>query len=332
MKLRRRNFQRLAASAVLVPAVARTAAAEAYPAQPVHLVVGFAAGQAIDILARLIGQSLSEQLGQQFVVENKPGAGGSIAGEGVAHAAAGRLLAAGDRRQQSDQHLALSQARLRPATRFRTRRRHLPRLPGDGGEAGLPGAHVGEFIAYARAHPGKVNFGSAGSGSVAHVSGELFKMMTGIDMQHVPYRGAPLALADLLAGQVQVMLDNLPSSIDHIRAGRLRALGVSTLTPLDVLPDVPPIAATVPGYETSAFAGLGAPAATPPAVVATLNKAVGTALADPKLKARIVELGGVPMPMTPAEFGALPGRRDREMGQGDPGREHQARVTERRVQ
>ncbi len=305
MKLRRRNFQRLAASAVLLPTVARTAAAETYPAQPVHLVVGFAAGQAIDILARLVGQSLSEQLGQQFVVENKPGAGGSIAGEGVAHAAAdgySLLVIGANNPINTSLYSKLGFDLLRdfaPVAGIYRVYQVMVVKPD------FPARTVGEFIAYAKAHPGKVNFGSAGTGSVAHVSGELFKMMTGIDMQHVPYRGAPLALADLLAGQVQVMLDNLPSSIDHIRAGRLRALGVSTLAPLDVLPDVPPIAATVPGYETSAFAGLGAPAGTSPAVVATLNKAVGVALADPKLKARIVELGGVPMPMTPAEFGAL---------------------------
>jgi tripartite-type tricarboxylate transporter receptor subunit TctC len=305
VKLRRRNFQRLAASAVLLPTVARTAAAETYPAQPVHLVVGFAAGQAIDILARLVGQSLSEQLGQQFVVENKPGAGGSIAGEGVAHAAAdgySLLVIGANNPINTSLYSKLGFDLLRdfaPVAGIYRVYQVMVVKPD------FPARTVGEFIAYAKAHPGKVNFGSAGTGSVAHVSGELFKMMTGIDMQHVPYRGAPLALADLLAGQVQVMLDNLPSSIDHIRAGRLRALGVSTLAPLDVLPDVPPIAATVPGYETSAFAGLGAPAATPPAVVATLNKAVGVALADSKLKARIVELGGVPMPMTPAEFGAL---------------------------
>ena len=169
----------------------------------------------------------------------------------------------------------------------------------------FPARTVAEFIAYAKANPGKINFGSAGTGSVAHVSGEYFRMMAGIDMQHVPYRGAPLALADLLGGQVQVMFDNLPSSIDHIRNGRLRALGVSTPARLDLLPDVPTIAATVPGYETSAFAGLSAPAGTPRAVVERLNKAVGVALADPKLAARIVEMGGVPMPMTPAEFGTF---------------------------
>jgi tripartite-type tricarboxylate transporter receptor subunit TctC len=167
----------------------------------------------------------------------------------------------------------------------------------------FPARTVPEFIAYAKANPGKINFGSAGTGSVAHVTGEWFKMMAGVDMQHVPYRGAPLALADLLSGQVQVMFDNLPSSIDHIRAGRLRALGVSTPTSLELLPGVPPIAEFLPGFETSAFAGIGAPAGASREIVGKLNTAVNAALADPKLKARILDLGGVPMPMTPAEFG-----------------------------
>ena len=302
MKLHRRQFQRLAASALALPALARTASAQTWPTQPVHLVVGFAAGQAIDILARLIAQSLTEQMGQQFIVENRPGAGGSVAGEAVAHAAPDgyTLLVIG-----ANNPINTS---LYPKLGFDLLRDFVA-------VAGIyrvyqvmvvnptfPAHTVGEFIAYAKAHPGKINIGSAGTGSVAHVSGELFKMMTGTDMQHVPYRGAPLALADLLGGQVQVMFDNLPSSIDHIRNGRLRALGVSTPKRLDVLPDVPPIAETVPGYETSAFAGLGAPTGTPRAVVERLNKAVGVALADPKLAARIVEMGGVPMPMAPAEF------------------------------
>jgi tripartite-type tricarboxylate transporter receptor subunit TctC len=167
----------------------------------------------------------------------------------------------------------------------------------------FPARTVPEFIAYAKAHPGKINFGSAGTGSVAHVTGEWFKMKAGVDMQHVPYRGAPLALADLLSGQVQVMFDNLPSSIDHIRAGRLRALAVSTPTSLELLPGVPPMAEFLPGFETSAFAGLGAPAGASREIVDKLNAGVTTALADPKLRARILDLGGMPMPMTPAEFG-----------------------------
>ena len=311
MRLRRRQFQQLAASALALPAVSaisavsQSAAAQTYPAQPVRLVVGFAAGQAIDILARLIAQSLTEQLGQQFVVENKPGAGGNIATEGVARAAADgyTLLVIGANNPiNSTLYSNLGFDLLKdfaPVAGIYRVYQVMEVNPS------FPAKTVVEFIAYAKANPGKINFGSAGTGSVAHVTGEWFKMMAGIDMQHVPYRGAPLALADLLNGQVQVMFDNLPSSIEHIRAGRLRALAVSTAKPLELLPGVPTIAEILPGFETSAFAGLGAPAGTPPAVIDKLNKAVGVALADPKLKARILDLGGVPMPMTPAEFGRL---------------------------
>ena len=305
MKLRRRQFQRLAASAVAPPIVSRTAFAQAWPAQPVHLVVGFAAGQAIDILARLIAQSLTEQLGQQFIVENRPGAGGSVAAEAVAHAPAdgyALLVVGANNPINTSLYPKLGFDLLRDFAAVAGIYRVYQVMVVN---PSFPVHTVGEFIAYAKAHPGKINFGSAGAGSVAHVSGELFRMKAGVDMQHVPYRGAPLALADLLGGQVQVMFDNLPSSIDHIRNGRLRALGVSTPARLDVLPDVPPIAETVPGYETSAFAGFGAPTGTPRAIVERLNKAVGAALADPKLAARIVELGGVPMPMTSAEFGTF---------------------------
>ena len=303
MKLRRRRFQQLAAGALALPAVSRVAAAQAYPAQPVHMVVGFAAGQAIDILARLIAQSLTEQFSQQFIVDNKPGAGGNIAAKSVARAPA-------------DGYTLLVIGANNPINTTLYDKLGFDLLRDFAPVAGIyrvyqvmevnpafPARTVPEFIAYAKAHPGKINFGSAGTGSVAHVTGEWFKMMAGIDMQHVPYRGAPLALADLLSGQVQVMFDNLPSSIDHIRAGRLRALGVSTPASLDLLPDVPPIGEFLPGFETSAFAGLGAPAGVSRAIVDKLNAAVATALADPKLVARIIDLGGVPMPMTPAEFG-----------------------------
>jgi tripartite-type tricarboxylate transporter receptor subunit TctC len=252
----------LAASAVALPIVSRTAFAQAWPAQPVHLVVGFAAGQAIDILARLIAQSLTEQLGQQFIVENRPGAGGSVAAEAVAHAPAdgyALLVVGANNPINTSLYPKLGFDLLRDFAAVAGIYRVYQVMVVN---PSFPAHTVGEFIAYAKAHPGKINFGSAGTGSVAHVSGELFRMKAGVDMQHVPYRGAPLALADLLGGQVQVMFDNLPSSIDHIRNGRLRALGVSTPARLDVLPDVPPIAETVPGYETSAFAGLSAPAGT----------------------------------------------------------------------
>ncbi|CAN5499568.1 tripartite tricarboxylate transporter substrate binding protein [soil metagenome] len=302
MVLTRRQLQRLAVGAFALPAVSRSASAQAWPAQPVRLVVGFAAGQAIDILARLIAQSLSEQLAQQFIVDNKPGSGGNIATEGVARAPADgyTLMVIGANNpinatlyDKPGYDLLKDFAPVAGIYRVYQAMVVSPSFPAKTGA---------EFIAYAKANPGKINFGSAGTGSVAHASGELFKMMAGVDMQHVPYRGAPLALADLLSGQVQVMFDNLPSSIDHIRNGRLRALGVSTPARLELLPDVPPIADFVPGYQTNAFAGLSAPAATPREIVDKLNKAVGVALANPALKAKILDMGGVPMPMTPAEF------------------------------
>jgi tripartite-type tricarboxylate transporter receptor subunit TctC len=281
------------------------AAAQSWPMQPVRLTVGYAAGQAIDILARLIAQSLTEQLGQQFIVENKPGAGGNIAAEAVARSAADgyTLLVIGANNPiNSTLYDKLPFDLLRDFTAVAGIYRVYQVMVVN---PSFPARTGAEFVAYVKANPGKINFGSAGTGSVAHVSGEYFKMLAGVDMQHVPYRGAPLALADLLGGQVQVMFDNLPSSIDHIRNKRLSALGVSTPQPLELLPGVPTIASFVPGYETSAFAGLGAPAGTPTAVIDKLNKGVGKALADATLKAKIIDLGGVPMPMTPAEFGTL---------------------------
>ena len=302
MRLGRRQFQQLAASTLALSA-APNVGAQTYPAQPVRLMVGFAAGQAIDILARLIAQSLAEQFSQQVIVENKPGAGGNIAAEGVARAAA-------------DGYTLLVIGANNPINTTLYDKLGFDLLRDFAPVAGIyrvfqvmvvnptfPAKTLPEFIAYAKAHPGKINFGSAGTGSVAHVTGEWFKMTAGITMQHVPYRGAPLALADLMSGQVQVMFDNLPSSIEHIRAGRLRALAVSTPAPLELLPGIPTINEVLVGFETSAFAGLGAPAATPREVVDKLNKGVTAALADPKIKARILDLGGVPMPMTPAEFG-----------------------------
>ena len=305
MKLRRRQFQELAAGALALHAVSRGAGAQTYPAQPVRLVVGFAAGQAIDILARLIGQSLAEQFSQQFIVENKPGAGGNIATEAVARAPAdgySLMVIGANNPINSTLYDKLGFDLLRdfaPVAGIYRVYQVMVVNPA------FPARTVPEFIAYAKANPGKINFGSAGTGSVAHVTGEWFKMMAGIDMQHVPYRGAPLALADLMSGQVQVMFDNLPSSIEHIRAGRLRALAVSTPQSLELLPGVPTIGEFLVGFETSAFAGLGAPTGTPREIVDKLNTGVNTALADPKLKARILDLGGVPMPMTPAEFGTF---------------------------
>jgi len=289
----------------MLPAASRVARAQTYPARPVRLIVGFAAGQAIDILARLMGQWLSDRLGQQFIIENRPGAGGNIAVEAVVRAQADgyTLLVIGANNAIN--------ATLYDNLNFNVIRDIAP----VGGiyrvhqvmevNPAFPAKTVPEFIAYGKANPGKINFASAGNGSVAHVTGELFKMMTGVNMQHVPYRGAPPALTDLIGGQVHVMFDNVPSSIEHIRAGRLRALAVSAPRRLDVLPDLPTVGEFVPGFETAAFAGLGAPKGTAADVVEKLNREMNAGLADPKLKARIAELGGVPLPVSAAEFGKI---------------------------
>lgn len=276
--------------------------AQAYPARPVKMVVTFAAGQSIDILARLIGQSLSDRLGQQFVVENRPGAGGNIGTEAVVRSPADGytlLVIGANNAINTTLYDKLNFNFLRdivPVAGIYSVRQVMVVNPS------FPARTVAEFIAYAKANPGKVNFASAGNGSVAHATGELFKMMTGAEMLHVPYRGAPPALTDLLGGQVHVMFDNIPSSIEHIKAGRLRALGVSQPTRLDALPDVPSISDTVKGFETSAFAGLGAPQGTPADIVERLNAEVNKSLADPAVKARIADLGGTPLSLSSAAF------------------------------
>jgi len=303
MKLSRRKLLHLGASAAALPGLPRVARAQSYPSRPVRLMVGFAAGQAIDILARIVGQALSDRLGQQFIIENRPGAGGNIVTELVVHSAPDgyTLLVVGANNAIN--------ASLYDKLSFNVIRDIAPvagiyRVPQVMEvNPSFPARTVPEFIAYAKANPGKINFASAGSGSVAHVTGEFFKMMTGIEMQHVPYRGAPPALTDLIGGQVHVMFDNLPSSIEHIKAGRLRPLGVCSLKRLDALPDVPTVAEFVPGFETSAFAGLGAPKDTPADIIAMLNKGVSAGLSDPKVATRIVELGGMPMPLSPDGFG-----------------------------
>ncbi len=303
MKLPRRRFLHLTAGAAALPLVSRVARAQAYPARPVRLMVGFAAGQAIDILARLIGQWLSDHLGQQFIIENRPGAGGNIATEFVVRAPADGytlLVIGANNAINATLYDGLSFNLIRdivPVGSIYLVRQVMVVNPS------FPAQTVPEFIAYAKSNPGKVNFASAGSGSVAHVTGELFKMVAGIEMQHVPYRGAPPALTDLIGGQVHVMFDNMPSSIEHIKAGRLRALGVSAPTRLDVLPDVPRIADFVPNFETSAFAGIGAPKGTPADIVEKLSKEMKAGLADPKIKSRIAELGGAALSMSSAEFG-----------------------------
>jgi tripartite-type tricarboxylate transporter receptor subunit TctC len=306
MKLpHRRRFLHLAAGAAALPAVSSFARAQAYPTRPVRIIVTFLAGGSNDIVARLMGQWLSERLGQPFVIENRPGAGGNIGTEAVVRAAADgyTLLLVGAPNAIS--------ATLYDKLNFNFIRDIAPVA----GVVDVPAVVVvnpsfpvktlPEFIAYAKANPGKINMASAGNGSTTHLSGELFKMMTGVNMLHVPYRGAPPALTDLIAGQVQVYFSNLPGSIEYIRAGKLRALAVTTATRSEALPDVPAVGDFVPGYESSAWLGLGVPRNTPVEIVDKLNKEVNAGLADPKLKARLVDVGGAVLAGSPGDFGKL---------------------------
>jgi tripartite-type tricarboxylate transporter receptor subunit TctC len=300
MKLARRQF--LVAAGVAIPAASHLARAQTYPARPVRIVVGFPAGGQSDILARLMGQWLAERLGQAFIIENRPGAGGTIATEAVVRAAPdGHTLL-----QVSSTHT--TNATLYDRLNFNfvrdiapvasiTRTTYVMEV-----NPSFPATTVPEFIAYAKANPSKINMASADNGTVGHVAGELFKIMTGVDIIHVPYRGSGPALTDLLGGQVQVSFSPMSASIEHIRAGRLRALAVTAPT-RQVLPDIPTVGEFVPGYEASAWDGIGAPRNTPAEIVDKLNKEIDAALADPRVKARLADLGGVPM--TPAAFGTL---------------------------
>jgi tripartite-type tricarboxylate transporter receptor subunit TctC len=303
MKLpHRRQFLHLASGAVALPALSRIASAQTYPTRPVRLVVGFAAGQAIDILARLIAQSLSERFGQQFIVENRPGGGGNIATEAVVRAPPDgyTLLAVGSNNMiNATLYEKLNFDFIRDIALVASIYR-VPQVMEV--NPSFPAKTLPELIAYAKVNPGKINFASAGNGSVAHVTAELFKMMAGVNMQHVPYRGAAPALTDLLGGQVHLMFDNMPSSIEHIRAGRLRPLAVTATARLEGLPDVPTVADFLPGFETSAWAGIGAPKNTPAEIIDQLNRETNAALADPKLKARVADLGGMVFPLSPAEY------------------------------
>jgi tripartite-type tricarboxylate transporter receptor subunit TctC len=303
MKLPRRRFLHLAAGAAALPAVSRLAWAQAYPARPVRIVIGFPVGSAADVTARLIARWLSERLGQPFVIEAKPGAGGNIGTEAVVKAPADgyTLLWVGS-------NDAIS-ATLYDKLNFNFIRDIAPVASTIRGPLVMevnptfPAKTVPEFIAYAKANPGKLNMASSGNGSPTHVTGELFKMVTGINMVHVPYRGTGPALTDLLGGQVQVMFGTMPSSIEHVRAGKLRALAVTGTTRWEELPSIPTMAEFVPGFEASLWLGLGAPANTPPEIVDKLNKEVNASLADPKIKAQFAELGGTVMVGSPANFG-----------------------------
>jgi len=287
------------------PAVSRIAQAQSYPERPVRIVVGFTPGGTTDIAARLIGKWLTERLGQQFVIENRPGAGSNIAAEAVANAPSDgyTLLLVGAPNAIN--------ATLYEKLNFNFIRDIAP----VGGiirtalvmqvNPSVPAKTVPEFIAYVKANPGKVNMSSAGNGSAPHVAGELFKMMTGADMVHVPYRGAGPSLSDLIGGQVQVTFESMPSSIGYIRAGTLRALAVTTARRSEALPAIPTVGEFVPGYEASIWYGVGVPKNTPVQIVDKLNKEINAGLADPKLQARLAELGGIPLGGSPSEFGKL---------------------------
>jgi len=305
MKLPRRQFLHLAAGAAVLPAVSRLARAQSYPTRPVRIIVGFAAGGAADITARIIGQWLSERLGQQFVIENRPGAATNIATEAVVHAPAdGYTL------------LMLSSSHAFNATLYDKLNYNFVRdIAPVAGITQVPSVMevdsafqaktVPEFVAYAKANPGKINMASAGPGASTHIFGELFKMRAGVDLVPVHYRGSVSALTDLIGGQVQVMFDPLPSSIEHIRAGKLRPLAVTTATRLEVLPNVPTVGEFVPGYEAILWQGIGAHKHTPAEIVDKLNQEINAALADPKMKARLADLGYMVLPGSPADFGKL---------------------------
>src|ERR1700688_2212116 len=306
MKLSRRLLLQLAAGAAALPALPRVAGAQAYPLRPVRLIVPFASGGASDILARLIGQWLSERLGQPFVIEMRPGAGGNVGTEAVVNAPPdGYTLL------MVNAAPSAINATLYDKLNFNFLRDMAP----VGGvlftplilqlNPGFSPKTVPELIAFAKANPGKVNMASAGNGSPPHVAGELFKMMAGVDIVHVPYRGGGPALVDLLGGQVQMMFGIIASSMEYIRAGKLRPLAVSTAMRVDTLPDLPTVGDFLPGYEASDWYGICAPKGTAPEIIGRLNTEITAGLADPKLKARLDDLGGIVLPGSPAEFGKL---------------------------
>ena len=305
MKRPRRKFLRLAAGATVLPAASRVARAQAYPTRPVRWIVGFPPGGPADITARLIGQYLSERLGQSFVIENRPGASGNLATEAVVRAPADgyTLLLAGTFNtinatlyEKLNFNFGNDIAPVASLIRFSNVMEVHP---------SVPAKTVPEFIAYAKANPGRINMASPGNGTSQHLSGALFKMMAGADMTHVPYRGSAPALTDLIGGQVQVMFDAIPSSIEHIRSNKLRALAVTATTRSEALPDTPTIGDFVPGYEASAIFGVGSPRNTPAEIVDKLNREINSGLADPKIKARLAEIGGIVVPGSAADFGKL---------------------------
>ena len=305
MKLSRRKLLHAAAGGALAPAVARVASASDYPSRPVHLIIGYPPGGSADLTARLTGQWLSERLGQQFIVESRPGAATNLATESVSRATPDGytlLLAAPANATNVALFAQLNFDFIRDISPIAG----IIRFP-DVVDVNLsvPVHTIPELISYAKANPGQLNFASSGIGSTLHVAGELFKMMAGVDIVHVPYRGGGPALVDLMSGRVQLMFDNLPASLEFIKAGKLRPLAVTTTARSPVVPDLPTVADFVPGYEASAWYGLVGPKGTPPEVVATLNKAINAMLADPTAKRRFVDLGASLLPGSAADFGNL---------------------------
>jgi tripartite-type tricarboxylate transporter receptor subunit TctC len=302
MRLQRRQCLQLAANAAAFSTFTRLARAQAYPSRPVRLIVGFPAGGTTDIVARLIAQWLSERLGRQFIIENRPGANTNLAAEAVVRAPAdGYTLG-------TVGSSSVLNSTLYPQLDFDLNR-DLAMVAGLSisplvleVHPTVPVKSVPEFISYAKASPGRISMASFGTGSISHVAGELFKMAAGVDMLHVPYRGSEPMLIDLLGGQVQSAFDNLPASIEQIRIGKFRALAVTTAARSEALPAVPSLGEFLPDYEASAFLGLGAPKGTPPEIVGMLNKEINAGLADPRIKARLADLGGSPIVLSPAEF------------------------------
>jgi tripartite-type tricarboxylate transporter receptor subunit TctC len=303
MKLPRRNFLHLAAGAAALPAVARIARAQDYPTRPVRLIVGFAAGGGYDIVARLIGQWLSERLGQPFVIENRPGAGTNIATEAVVRAPPDgyTLLLIGSTNAINVtfyQKLNFNFIRdIAPVASITQQPQAML------ANSSFPTKTIPEFIDYAKANPSKVNMSSPGAGTISHLAGELFKMMAGVNLVHVPFGGNGPALTALLGGQVDVSVASLPSSIEYIRTGKLRGLGVTTTMRAEALPDVPSVGEFVTGYDVTGWYGVGAPKGTPVSIIDKLNKEINAGLADPKLKARLADFGGTPLVLSPADFG-----------------------------
>jgi tripartite-type tricarboxylate transporter receptor subunit TctC len=305
MRFPRREFLRLAGAAVALPAVARLARAQAYPARSVRLIIGYPPGGSADITARLMTQWLTERLGQSFIVESRPGGGTNIATEAVINAPPDGytlLLVAPANAINATLYEKLNHNFLRDIEPIAG----LIRFPNVVVvNPSVPVNTIPELIAYAKANPGKLNMASSGNGSTIHMSGELFKMMTGVDMIHVPYRGGALALTDMIGGQVQVMFDNIPTAAEFVKSGKLRGLAVTGATRSEVLPDLPTVADFLPGYEATSWYGLGAPKGTPPDVIEKLNREVNAILAEPKAKARFLEIGASLLPGSAAEFGKL---------------------------